>query len=178
MKVALASLPDYMYIGGSDTAHTYLYIMLNTHLLAGPRMEDSTALDLKCNVSCAIIRWVCYTTSAIIVKVWQMCSTCMVMKGRDIIPLCANLCLILYSIGSCLKAMCDTDLQTVAHVCGAGPQPTIPLRTVPYMLCRHVRMVITEQSSVPSSIVFSLSEGGIIHGRFMIVSAWVAVRVT
>ena len=45
-----------------EAAHVDLCTVFNTHLLAGPRMEDSTALDLKCNVSCAISKWVCCTT--------------------------------------------------------------------------------------------------------------------
>ena len=97
-------------------------------------------------------------------------------------PLCANR-LILFFTGFSLKgkAMCATDRQT-AHVycmkvCGVGAWPTIPLCTIPCMLCRCVPVVTCEQSSVPSSILFSLSKGRIIHGSFMIVSAWVAVRV-
>ena len=56
-----------LYIGGIDTAHVDLCIVFTPHLLAGPRMEDSTASDLKCNVSCAISKWVFYTTMTFIV---------------------------------------------------------------------------------------------------------------
>ena len=43
-------------VGDIDAAHVQVYPLFNALLLAGPRVEESTALDLKPSVSCAITR--------------------------------------------------------------------------------------------------------------------------
>ena len=100
-------------------------------------------------------------------------------------PLCAKHLPVLSTscTGFSLKAysnVCHGPTDYSAHVlmtvCGVGAWPTIPLCTIPCMLCRRVPVVTTEQSSVPATI--SPSEGKDTHGSFTTVSAWVAVRVT
>ena len=40
----------------ADTAQVYI-LVFNPLVIADPRMEDNTALDLKSNTRCAIIKW-------------------------------------------------------------------------------------------------------------------------
>ena len=57
-------------------------------------------------------------------------------------------------------------------------QCTLPLCAVPYMLCRHVLVVVTtERNSVTLSMMLSSSERTLL-GFFMIVSAWVINKDT
>ena len=41
----------------ADTAQVYVLVFMNPLVIADPRMEDNTALDLKSNTRCAIIKW-------------------------------------------------------------------------------------------------------------------------